>query len=168
MNKPSESLHSKTIYAIIFIGSISFHLHPVSIMKLDTSAHYSHQTSNSQSLTCMEFVHFCKCYLHPVAVAFLWTVYQKGFLLDSVGDVELPRLVWISVSCHVKWDLFLRGLWSERGQNIYFKLHIDVPSFSSASHHLIFLCLCMPVSARLFCDRISLLLVFCAPQWHFY
>lgn len=70
--------------------------------------------------------------------------------------MERPRSVWISVSCHVKWDLFwvdceVREV-KTFTQNFTFKSLL-----SSASHHLlIFLPLCMPVSVRLFCDRISL------------
>lgn len=91
----------------------------------------------------------------------LLAVFSQGHGTTQVG---LDRCF---LSCQM--GFVLRGLWSERGQNIYLKLHIGVSSFSSASHHLlIFLRLCMPVSARLFCDRIALFSIFCAPQWHFY
>lgn len=71
----------------------------------------------------------------------------------------------ISVSCHVKWDLFW-DYCEVRGQNIYLKtsqwrLYFLYRLFS-------FPFLCASASGRLFCDRISLFPVFCAPQWHFY
>lgn len=158
MNNPSESLHSKTIYAIIFIGSISFHLYPVTIMKLDASAHYNCQIPN------LSLVWSLPIFISATYALLQWLFFELSTRKASCGFSQGHGTTQVALDkCFLACQMgfVLRELWSERGQNIYLKLHIDVSSFFSASHHL-------PVSARLFCDRISLFPVFCAPQWHFH